>query len=150
MTFQGLIPYYYQILQPGRALELNWCVWDNMGSPSRDKNKHDPIGKCFTLQENCEECRSRPITEIALIHFTVCQKPWLCQLHEKDVLEHRLCHDFHHEWFKARSAMEIAWGRSGTGIGNYHNDHFYGYCTSHGAHGYQSIQKPFGFPIQQS
>jgi hypothetical protein len=149
MTFQGLMPYYFQILHPGRALELNWCVWNNMCSPTRDKGpkEQDPIGKCFTQQDDCENCRARPIEEIGLIHFTVCQKPWLCQLHEKEDVSHTLCRAFHHEWFKARAAMELSWGRSGKGpSADYHVDHFLGYCKSYGSNGYQKLEKPYGLP----
>lgn len=151
MTFQGLMPYYFQVLYPGRALELNWCIWNNMASPSRDHgNKNqDPVGKCLTRQEDCEDCRARPLSDIGLIHFTVCQKPWLCYLHGSDDLAHRLCHDMHHAWFAARAAMEVSWGRPGNGTHHkYYPDHFLGYCRSHGASGYQRIAKPYGRPLE--
>lgn len=150
MTFQGLIPYYYQILHPGRAVELNWCVWDNMCSPSRDKKVDEndvPIGECFTQQENCEDCRNRPVTDVGLIHFTVCQKPWTCQLMGKDDIYQRLCRDFHHMWFLARSDMEKSWGRTGWGSGDFDSEHFFGYCHGFGKNGYELLAKPYGAPV---
>lgn len=148
MTFQGLMPYYFQILYPNRALELNWCKYNNMGSPVYDIKKNDPTYKvCMTLQDNCEDCRLRPIQNISLVHFTVCQKPWLCMVHSGTTPEHKLCRAFHHEWFQVRSMMEQSWGRSGVGPAKFHNDHFYGYCKSHGQHGYQSLQQPYGLSL---
>jgi hypothetical protein len=152
MTFQGLIPYYYQILHPGRAVELNWCVWNNMCSPSRDKGVENdvPVGECFTQQENCEDCRNRPVTDVGLIHFTVCQKPWTCQKMEKDSIESRLCRAFHHAWFQTRSDMEKSWGRTGWGSGAYQRDHFFGYCNRFGQRGYKVLAKPYGAPIAKA
>jgi hypothetical protein len=58
------MPYYFHVLHPGRALELNWCVWNvNNGGV------HDRSGECDKRQEICEECRVRPIEDIGLIHF---------------------------------------------------------------------------------
>ena len=153
MTFQGLMPYYFQILYPDRALELNWCRYNNMCSPSYDTKKNEPTVKiCMTQQEHCEDCRLRSIQNISLIHFTVCQKPWLCQLHSGKSDEQKLCSAFHREWFKVRSMMEQSWGRSGVGPAknNYHHDQFYGYCKSYGQHGYIPLQKPYGLPLTTS
>ena len=149
MTFQGLMPYYFQVLHPGRAVELNWCVWNNMCSPSRDKGVENdqPVGECFTQQEDCEDCRNRPVTDVALTHFTVCQKPWTCQRMSQDIINHRLCRHLHHAWFETRSAMERSWGRSGSGNGTYDRDHFNGYCSLWGKQGYEAIKKPYGLPL---
>ena len=149
MTFQGLMPYYFQVLYPDRALELNWCRYNNMCSPIYETKKNDPTYKmCVTQQVQCEDCHVRSIQNISLIHFTVCQKPWLCFLHMGDTPENRLCRSFHKEWFKVRSDMERSWGRSGIGPAkNHHNDHFLGYCKSHGQRGYHPLQKPYGLPL---
>jgi hypothetical protein len=138
MTFQGLMPYYYQVLHPGRSVELNWCNWNNMVSPHRDEEKRG--SKCLTQQEDCEDCRVRSVKDVSLTHFTVCQKPWTCQ----SSWDNRLCREFHHEWFKARSDMEKSWGRSGEGPGSFNKDHFLGYCSSYGTKGYQLLSKPYG------
>jgi hypothetical protein len=129
---------------------LNSCVWNNNNFLNREKSPDDPIGKCVTRQENCEDCRLRPIEDVGLIHFTLCYKPWFCYVHDGDDSVHnKNCYDFHSEWFKARSAMEISWGRSGIGTGTFHSDLFLGYCLSgyNGEdNGYQKLKEPYGRP----
>lgn len=149
ITVQGLLPLYFQILHPGTSVELNWCVWDNMASPSRDGNlvNGKPNGTCFTQQENCEDCRNRPIADVALAHFTVCQKPWLCMAWRNDAITDRLCRAFHHAWFQERSALEQSWGRSGYGDGTWDRDHNFGNCRYYGAKGYHKIELPYGMPV---
>jgi hypothetical protein len=149
MTFQGLLPYYYKILHPGQAVELNRCIYNNMCSkPREEKSVNNTLlpGDCFTQEEDCEDCRARPVKEIVSTHFTVCQKPWMCMRHWKDSINHRLCRSLHGEWFTARSEMETSWGRAGKGNGTV-DEHFRGYCHTHGEKGYNLIQKPYGKPI---
>lgn len=119
-----------------------------MCSPSRDKGveNDEPVGECHTQQENCEDCRNRPVNEVSLTHFTVCQKPWTCTKWDSDMITHRLCRALHHEWFKARSEMEQSWGRSGWGSGSFDRDQFYGYCNRFGTKGYEAMAKPYGAP----
>jgi hypothetical protein len=105
-------------------------------------------GDCFTQEEDCEDCRARPVEEIVSTHFTVCQKPWLCMRHAKDAINHRLCRSLHAQWYLARSEMETSWGRSGYGNGTGDDrEHFHGFCHKHGEKGYDLIQKPYGKPI---
>jgi hypothetical protein len=150
MTFQGLLPYYYKILHPGRAVELNRCIYNNMCSNHRTEkavsDTHLP-GDCFTQEKDCEDCRARPVEEIVSTHFTVCQKPWLCMRHAKDAINHRLCRSLHAKWYLARSEMETSWGRSGYGNGTSDREHFHGYCHTYGERGYDLIQKPYGKAI---
>ena len=143
-TFQGLMPYYFQVLHPGRAVELNWCTFNNMASPSRDGGVVDdkPHGTCFTNQETCEDCRSRPIDQVVSTHFTVCQKPWNCMRLQKDILQMRLCRQFHHAWFQARSELEQSWGRSGWGEYSVEREHFFGFCKKNGLQGFTLIVQP--------
>ena len=145
-TFQGIMPYYYHILHPGQSIALNWCTFNNMGSPSRNQGivNDQPEGKCYTGEAECEDCRARDISTVALVHYTVCQKPWICMRHAADALANRLCRQFHHAWFRERSWTEQSWGRSGNGTGTFDADHFYGYCTSSGKKGYQLIGEPYG------
>lgn len=148
MTIQGLLPYYFKVLHKEKhSVELNRWVYDNMCSPSRKKNKKDvdDKGVCYTQEEKCESCGDRPLTDIALVHFTVCQKPWLCMLPNQR--RKAMCSDFHHEWFRIRSDMEKNWGRSGMGPGKDHQDHFFGYCDTYGKKGYQMIAKPYGHKL---
>jgi hypothetical protein len=145
------MPLYFQILHPGTAVELNWCVWDNMASPSREEEVVNdvpvPTGECFTQQDNCEDCRNRPIADVALTHFTVCQKPWLCMAWKHDAITDRLCRAIHHAWFQERSAMEQSWGRSGFGAGTWERDHNFGHCNRFGEKGYRKIELPYGKPV---
>ena len=77
MTFQGIIPYYYDYLHPNTSVELNRCVYNQMCDNPRDEpTVHDIVhGKCRTGESECEDCRSRPLEDVATAHFTLCQKP---------------------------------------------------------------------------
>ena len=37
MTFQGIVPYYYDFLHPGEAVELNRCIINQMADNPRNK-----------------------------------------------------------------------------------------------------------------
>mmetsp|Transcript_17186 Transcript_17186/g.26046 ORF Transcript_17186/g.26046 Transcript_17186/m.26046 type:complete len:369 (+) Transcript_17186:118-1224(+) len=77
MTFQGIIPYYYDYLNPGTSLELNRCIYNQMCDNPRDQRTINDVvhGKCRTGEKNCEDCRSRPLEDVVTAHFTLCQKP---------------------------------------------------------------------------
>ena len=145
MTFQGLIPYYYDYLHKGTAVELNRCVYNQMADNPKDKRTVNdiPQGTCRTNEEECEDCRNRQLEDVVSVHFTLCQKPWLCLPQDEDVIQQRLCHKFHHEWFRIRDDLEKGWGRSDAS-GTYHKDHFFGHCKAHGKHGYVPIAQPYG------
>lgn len=141
-TFQGLVSYYFQIIHPGRAQELNYCVWDNVNIPPLQSTPESPNGKCRTLQETCEDCRLRPIEKMGMIHFTACYKPWFCYVHHgDDSLHNNQCFILQHEWFKARSALEISWGRKGKGTGDFQPDLFLGFCNGWGYDGYRRMER---------
>jgi hypothetical protein len=56
-TVQGLTAYYfYRVAAPTRSMEVDMCVWNNMGD---------------------ERCRDKA-EDIRNSHFTVCPKPWTC------------------------------------------------------------------------
>jgi hypothetical protein len=141
------VPYYFQILYPGRALELNYCIWNDNNYPPIKTPKGQPESKglCTTLQVNCEDCRLRPLEGTGSVHFTACYKPWLCHFHSgNDPIHNAKCHMLLREWFQTRSAMEQSWGRSGQGRGKYETDLFLGYCHDWGLPGYQALEGPFG------
>ena len=146
MTFQGIIPYYYDYLHPGQAVELNRCVYNQMADNPKDQRTVNdiPQGRCRTNQEQCEDCRNRPLEDVVSVHFTLCQKPWLCLPQNEDVIQQRLCRKFHHEWHRIRAQLEQSWGRSGYGTGDYHKEHFFGHCDRLGKSGYQAIAVPYG------
>ena len=151
MTIQGLIPWYYENIHAddGGGVELNRCVYNQMADNPKDEKTVKDVarGRCRTGEEECEDCRSRPLHEIVTAHFTICQKPWLCLPQRQNRIQMRLCRQMHHEWYRLRSELERSWGRTGTGTGSYDPDHFFGYCEKFGFEGYQKIRLPYGKPI---
>jgi len=149
MTFQGLIPYYYDVLHENEAIELSRCVYNQMADNPKDKRTVNdiPQGRCRTNQEECEDCRNRPLEDVVSAHFTLCQKPWLCLPQDADIIQLRLCRKLHHQWYRIRSDLEQSWGREAYGNGTYQKDHFFGFCTKHGKPGYLHIEKPYGSRI---
>jgi hypothetical protein len=152
MTFQGIIPYYYNVLHPNQSIELNRCYYNSMSdNPRTEKTVNDVVnGSCRTGQMECQDCRAVPIHKIVTAHFTLCQKPWSCLPHSTSNLQHRLCRQLTHQWYKVRSELEKHWQRGkGVGDGDYDRGHFYGYCTKTGHSGYVPIAKPYGRPVPQ-
>jgi len=148
MTYQGLLPYYYDYLHPGTGVELNRCLYNQMCDNPRDKATVDDVvhGNCRTGQDDCEDCRSRPLEDVVTTHYTLCQKPWHCLPQSADKIQQRLCRKLHHEWFKIRSDLERSWGRTGHGPALWEQAHFFGYCQSKGRSGYLKIEEPYGKP----
>lgn len=146
MTFQGLIPYYYDYLHPGQSVELNRCIYNQMADNPKDKKTVNdiPQGRCRTNEEECEDCRNRSIDEVITAHFTLCQKPWLCLPQDRDIIQQRLCRKLHHHWHLVRSDLEQSWNRPSKGSGTYHEEHFYGHCQKFGKEGYVPIERPYG------
>lgn len=146
MTFQGIVPYYYNVLHPGQAIELNRCIYNQMcDNPRTEKTVDDVVhGQCRTGKGDCEDCRSAAVGTVVTTHYTLCQKPWLCLPHSENKIQHRLCRQLTHEWYTVRSELEKSWGRSGVGPGNYDKNHFFGYCTTQGKGGYLPIAEPYG------
>ena len=87
--------------------------------------------KCRTGEDDCEDCRSRPLREIVSAHFTLCQKPWRCIPFRHKTIEESLCRKLVGEWYRIRSSMEESWGRSGRGDSGvwFDSDHFHGYLA---------------------
>ena len=144
MTFQGIIPYYYDELHPGTAVELNRCVYNQMcDNPRVNPTVNDVVsGQCRDGRDECEDCRSRPLLDVRTAHFTLCQKPWRCMPHSHDRIQDRLCRKLHGEWYRIRADMELMWGRDGGGEGNYQKDHFRGFCKSASNSGYIPVTVP--------
>jgi len=149
MTFQGLIPYYYDQLHPGTAVELNRCIYNQMSDNPRDQRTVNDVvqGKCRDGREDCEDCRSADFLTIKTVHFTLCRKPWLCLPHDIDELKHRLCRKLHHEWFRLRKDLEDKLlaanpGMTSVATGTFQKDHFYGLCKHSGGNGYIPMVLP--------
>mmetsp|Transcript_4309 Transcript_4309/g.6308 ORF Transcript_4309/g.6308 Transcript_4309/m.6308 type:complete len:520 (-) Transcript_4309:207-1766(-) len=110
MTFQGIIPYFYDIIQPNTSIELNRCLYNTMADNPRDKRTVNNVvsGKCRDGRNDCEDCRERDIQDVRTAHFTLCQKPWQCLPHKSDVLQQRLCRKLFGEWYKVRADLELS------------------------------------------
>mmetsp|Transcript_1329 Transcript_1329/g.2077 ORF Transcript_1329/g.2077 Transcript_1329/m.2077 type:complete len:466 (+) Transcript_1329:109-1506(+) len=140
MTFQGIIPYYYDALHPGTAVELNRCVYNQMADNPRDKRTVNDVvsGNCRDGRDDCEDCRDKDIGSVVSAHFTLCQKPWHCLPHGQDLVQHRLCRKLFKEWYGIRADLEQP-GVGDTiavGEGTFEPEHFRGFCRSDGKHGY--------------
>jgi hypothetical protein len=149
MTFQGIIPYYYDQVRPGTSIELNRCIYNQMCDNPRDKKTVNDIvsGNCRDGREECEDCRKVNVDLVKTAHFTLCQKPWSCLNHKQDALQHRLCRKLHHEWFRVRSDLDQSLlGRDSTmktvATGVFDSEHFFGYCRHSGEKGYIPIILP--------
>lgn len=145
MTIQGLLPWFYQYLHPGRSVELNRCKYNNMSDkPYFERNNGMRI--CRTNEKECEDCRFKRMDDVVTFHFTICQKPWSCLEYKNKLDDFRLCREMNRKWYELRSELETSWGRSGKGTGSLNVDHYKGYCSRTGVAGYQPIQAPYGKP----
>lgn len=143
MTIQGLLPWYYQYLHPGRSVELNRCKYNNMNDkPFLERNNGSR--PCRTNEDKCEDCRFTNEDDIFTFHFTICQKPWSCLNFRENMDEFRLCRVMNRKWYTLRSEMEASWGRSGIGPGVLLPDQYKGFCNRIGQKGYQPIRLPYG------
>ena len=147
-TFQGLMPYYFQILYPGRALELNYCVWNNYNYPPLYYESEFSNGTCHSNQPDsyCEDCRLRPLEDIGLVHYTVCYKPWFCYIHNyPDSLHNEKCNLLRRKWFETRLALEESWGMTVNRTGNLEGS--LGYCDEWTQAGYKKLELPPDLPV---
>ena len=169
MTFQGIIPYYYDHFHPGTAVELNRCIYNQMADNPRDKRTVNDVvsGKCRDGRTDCDDCRERKVEDVVTAHFTLCQKPWECVVHDQDVLQHRLCRKLSGEWYRIRADWELsrntgakvkAKGKASNidtnantkidaqnavvvvGEGKFQPEHFRGFCNGGGKRGYLPIK----------
>jgi hypothetical protein len=144
MTFQGIIPYFYDALHPGTAVELDRCVYNQMAdNPRMKKTVNDVVsGDCRDGRDDCEDCRERDIGDVATAHFTLCQKPWHCLPHGQDMLQHRMCKKLFKEWYRIRADLEQPNVADNVviGEGTFQPEHFRGFCKFSGQRGYIPIQ----------
>jgi len=139
---QGLCSYFFEKLHAGTEAELNRCIYnsmsDNPKGHKRGKNPED-IMVCRDSELTCEDCRATSIEKIKSIHFTLCQKPWICPL---QILDKGLCAEFHKKWFSIRKDWEDSSGMTkkvDSSAVNFHNDVYHGYCKSQGQYGYSKV-----------
>lgn len=144
MTFQGLLPYYFQVLHPGHALALDWCRHDYMHMPPTTfiSSGNETVERC--LAPNCQDCLDTAFEDVHTVHLTLCDKPWMCENYD---WKSDRCKAMQRAWFQYRSELERSWGRSGRGSSNQTNEHLLGYCSKWGAGGYEAIRQPYGVPV---
>jgi hypothetical protein len=160
-TFQGLVPYYFFLLNPGHSIELNGCQYNNMNVRPYEEEAHPgKPGRCLTNREKCEDCRDRELGSVSSFHFTVCWKPWTCGDPSVPAAgqgpRQELCREATQAWFDCRSEMERSWGRTGLGVHGTGNQtlsvNHRGYCSRLGrpeqradaAPEYDPIRLPYG------
>lgn len=100
-TIQGILPYFYFARHPGKALELNRCEYNCMVDNPYMKDTTN----CLDRKPTCQDCRVQTFDKVSSAHFTLCQKPWGCTLHDNPK-NAELCRRFHDEWFKLRDEFE--------------------------------------------
>jgi hypothetical protein len=136
MAYQGVLAYFYDVVYPGHAVELDVCRWNQVVAdviwrgPEKEKEhygqcRHYPALGPEHYAENtpengqCEDCRILPLEETYTVHYTACKKPWECTVpnprvprNKRDV--HRLqeltnvttCGKLHHRYFEIRRDIE--------------------------------------------
>lgn len=96
MAYQGVLAYFYDHIDPGHAVELDVCRWNQVVAdviwrgPEFFEEHH---GQCrqypldgVIFSDNtpdngyCHDCRVLPINETNTVHFTACKKPWECAM----------------------------------------------------------------------
>jgi hypothetical protein len=95
MAYQGVLAYYYDIVDPGHSVELDVCRWNQVVADViwRGPNRMEHEGQCRHYPEpgvdfannrpelgQCEDCRVLPIEETSTVHYTACKKPWECEI----------------------------------------------------------------------
>ena len=131
-----MVAYYYDVLRPNTAVELNVCRWNQVAADviwrgPEKKDEHHlqcrdfprkilPDGKPdYASNIDCEDCRNTPIEFVKTVHYTACKKPWECKMayprnpkdkRQKYRLENlvnvSMCMELVTEWFALRKEFE--------------------------------------------
>lgn len=138
---QGLCSYFFEGAHPGTAVELNRCIYNAMNdAPKGTKRRRGDELFCRDGKETCEDCRETEFEKIKSVHFTLCQKPWICPRHS---LQQPNCRKFMKSWFAIRKNLDEKNGvETSTENINFHNDVFQGLCTGQGAQNYKRYLEP--------
>ncbi len=135
---QGLCSYFFGALHPGTAVELNRCYYNSMSdSPYGKKRGTENEMVCRDGKDSCEDCRETDVKDIKSVHFTLCQKPWICPL--GIARKNALCGDFHRKWFEVRQDWENSLGMDPPKESANADDYSLGYCHGWGERNYQKI-----------
>jgi hypothetical protein len=138
MAYQGVVAFFYDVLRPNTAVELNVCRWNQVAAdviwrgPERMNEHHLqcrdhprtflPDGKPdYVSNTRCEDCRNTPIDVVKSAHYTACKKPWECTIAHPRVPKNKrqsyrlenlvnvsYCMNLVREWFELRKEFEIA------------------------------------------
>jgi hypothetical protein len=150
LQIQGIVSYFYDYKHPGTAVELNRCYYNVMADPPRKEEKYrlgkddNTVGKCHDGREECQDCRDVPLDEIYSLHFTVCYKPWDCQISpELEGKTKEVCRKYHGEWYRIREDLEKARAKKSEYVppkGRHMPEIFRGFCKREYQRGYIPAQ----------
>jgi hypothetical protein len=155
-TYQGVVPYYYDILHPGTAVELDGCIYNHMGvsvhydrggfNVERPKLKEYKkfLGQCRNGKGmNCNDCRKTEPSDIMSNHFTICGKPWKCDPAAQMPPAHvnfTLCNAMQKEWTRIRFDLEETLDTpTANRNGSFATDIYQGVCMNDGSENYIPI-----------
>jgi hypothetical protein len=121
MAVQGVVPYYYDILHPRTAVELDGCIYNHMGM----NTLYEPGGMHFNKRKllaykafqgqcrngrgmNCTDCRKTPVSQVKSVHFTICRKPWTCNgaTEIAELVNATKCNELQRKWTQVRIDLE--------------------------------------------
>jgi len=170
MAMQGLMAYYYELVRPENAVELNQCRYNWMGMDVRyrappafmPKRYPEQVGRCRNNKDECEDCMNVDLDLVKNVHYTVCRKPWNCvsEGYENghypsgnkgaiDIKTGNLeqCIKVVKKWHEYRSDFEkkLYELTNDTSImsgatGDYKKDVFQGHCSGEGGRNYLQLQ----------
>ena len=118
MTIQGLLPYYFRHVRPRLGREVRGCVYNNMASNPRSaggfgkgecRDGTAPGAGTYTgdiARGDCDDCRLTDVAAVKVVHFTICQKPWICHGTSTSCYYCKICNEFHKLWFAIREEFE--------------------------------------------
>jgi len=128
MTFQGILPYYYEMVAPEgehNEIELDRCIYNQMADNPRKSTHRFPRAtpldpekmgfsdttKCRDGREDCSDtdCQRVHPRDSVTAHFTFCHKPWDCSDGLPGTVAHETCSVLLREWYGVRRELEDWW-----------------------------------------
>jgi len=131
MTIQGLLAYYFDMIDVEHSVELNRCRYNNIADNARTstfatnakfprgtllpfvRNASNPRynfddGTCRDGREECGDvnCQRFPISKARILHYTYCKSPWKCNdCTYLETYKEPMCYAMTREWFRARRSL---------------------------------------------
>jgi hypothetical protein len=111
-TIQGFLSYVYSELYPQYGMEVNRCIYNNLiTDPPRHPDGICKDGSMKDKEDDCDDCQTMPLSQIRLLHFAACQKPWVCSWPIwRGATPPMLCQYAHQAWFRMRHELELQEG----------------------------------------